>query len=166
MTVAHILVDVIGYLVWGYVFIALVATIIIYIYLLMVAKHQQNKVFMVSTANDGNNGRNQSLQSGQKREQKAARTIGVVVGVFVVCWLPLLVITLSPEEIGVSKVLNYFIFSLALCNSAINPYIYCARNSRYREAFAKLLGRKGNIDISTSGGAGVVPNVHALDLQP
>jgi histamine receptor H2 len=138
-----------------------VVTINIYIYLLIVAKREHNKVVTLSIGNDSIHG-NQNVQSGQKRELKACRTIAIVVGGFVVCWTPFLVfITSSPlPNINILQwFMMHFIFkSFAFCNSAINPYIYCARNSRYREAFKKLLGRKGNNQINAVGGGDVVLN--------
>jgi histamine receptor H2 len=145
----------------GYTFLSLVVTINIYIYLLIVAKREHNKVVTLSIGNDSIHG-NQNLQSGQKRELKACRTIAIVVGGFIICWTPFLVfITLSPlRNVNRSRsMMMYYIFkSFAFCNSAINPCIYCARNSRYREAFKKLLGRKGNNQINAVGGGGVVLN--------
>jgi histamine receptor H2 len=144
----------------GYIVVSLVVTIIIYIYILIAAKKQQSKI-------NGVHG-NQNLPSGEKREQKAARTIAIVVGVFIVCWTPFLVFAmLLRNVINSSTMLMYYclVYSLALCNSAINPYIYCARNSRYRLAFAKLLGRRGGIEFTTSGRSAAVPKVRHIQVS-
>ena len=59
------------------------------------------------------------------------------------CWVPLLVV---PRVIAsyVHNTTYFTIFTLlqilSVCNSSINPYIYCVRSRRYYEAFVKLLG--------------------------
>lgn len=75
------------------------------------------------------------------REKKAAKTIGVIVGCFIVCWAPFFTVYLlgafcsdctPPTLFGV-------FFWLGYCNSVANPIIYglCSRDFRY--AFVKIL---------------------------
>jgi len=83
---------------------------------------------------------NQQLRS-LNREKKAAKTVGVIVGFFIVCWAPFFSVYLlnaffpsrTPETL-----FDVF-FWLGYCNSVANPIIYglCSRDFRY--AFAKLL---------------------------
>ena len=77
---------------------------------------------------------------------KAAKTIAVVIGAFVACWLPFFVMVLGyahsshisfhpPDELfAVTKWLEY------LC-SCLNPIIYTCLNRTYRRAFRKLFLR-------------------------
>ena len=77
---------------------------------------------------------------------KAAKTIAVVIGAFVACWLPFFVMVLGyahsdsvpfhpPKEmVPVTKWLEY------LC-SCLNPIIYTCLNRTYRRAFRKLFLR-------------------------
>lgn len=79
------------------------------------------------------------------KERRAARTLGIIMGVFVVCWLPFFLMyvilpfcrTCCPSD----KFIN-FITWLGYINSALNPIIYTIFNLDYRRAFKKLLGMK------------------------
>ena len=92
-------------------------------------------------------------RTGFRRERKAAKTIAVILGVAIVCWVPLLVV---PRVIAsyVHNTTYFTIFTLlqilSVCNSSINPYIYCVRSRRYYEAFVKLLGLHNLVKEGTS----------------
>ncbi|XP_068081924.1 tyramine receptor 1 [Anabrus simplex] len=76
------------------------------------------------------------------KERRAARTLGIIMGVFVVCWLPFFLMYVilpfctncCPSE----KLIN-FITWLGYINSALNPIIYTIFNLDFRRAFKKLL---------------------------
>lgn len=76
------------------------------------------------------------------RERRAARTLGIIMGVFVVCWLPFfvlyLVIPFCSDCCLSGKFIN-FITWLGYINSALNPLIYTIFNMDFRRAFKKLL---------------------------
>lgn len=75
------------------------------------------------------------------KEKKAAKTVGVIVGLFVVCWTPFFSVYLSEAfcRSCTPDLLFKVFFWLGYCNSAANPVIYglCSRDFRY--AFKKLL---------------------------
>ncbi|CAK1585596.1 unnamed protein product [Parnassius mnemosyne] len=79
------------------------------------------------------------------RERRAARTLGIIMGVFVVCWLPFsvlyLVIPFCNNCCLSGKFIN-FITWLGYINSALNPLIYTIFNMDFRRAFKKLLCMK------------------------
>uniref|UniRef100_A0A4W4H0F5 5-hydroxytryptamine receptor 7 n=1 Tax=Electrophorus electricus TaxID=8005 RepID=A0A4W4H0F5_ELEEL len=80
-----------------------------------------------------------------KREQKAAATLGVVVGAFSVCWLPFFLLsTARPFVCGtecscvplwVERTLLWFGYA----NSLINPFIYAFFNRDLRTTYRNLL---------------------------
>ncbi|GCC38457.1 hypothetical protein chiPu_0016971 [Chiloscyllium punctatum] len=76
------------------------------------------------------------------REKKAAKTVGIVVGVFVLCWLPFF--TILPlgaffPSIKPSDVVFKVIFWLGYFNSCINPIIYPCSSKEFKRAFIRLL---------------------------
>jgi octopamine receptor len=75
------------------------------------------------------------------KEKKAAKTVGIIVGCFILCWAPFFTVYLIDAFCNdCTPVLLFTIFFwLGYCNSAVNPCIYalCSRDFRY--AFKKLL---------------------------
>ncbi|ELU14919.1 hypothetical protein CAPTEDRAFT_24565, partial [Capitella teleta] len=74
-------------------------------------------------------------------ERKTAKTLAVVVGCFVVCWLPFfLMYVIEPFCAGCDfhPVLKTCITWLGYCNSVINPFIYAFYNRDFRSSFWRL----------------------------
>lgn len=79
----------------------------------------------------------------QKRERKAARTLGIITGTFVVCWLPFfmlaIIMPLCKDACHYPDILLSIIGWLGYCNSLLNPLIYTIFNPDFRNAFRKIL---------------------------
>ncbi|KAK3712852.1 hypothetical protein QZH41_006945 [Actinostola sp. cb2023] len=128
------------YFMWVCMAVSLLATLGIYVYLFAIAKQHQNKIVNLNGFHLNNANINR-----QKHERKATKTIALVVGVFITFYIPFLVYPFAAVKRGEHFYQGYWwVYSLCLWNSSINPYIYCARNSRYRDAFSKLLRLKTN----------------------
>lgn len=90
--------------------------------------------------------RNQALRIGRNyaKDIKATKTIAIVIGAFVVCWMPFFVIvTLYAFEPNYDVKIEAYkaIKWLEYLNSFLNPIIYTCLNRTYRRAFKKLLLR-------------------------
>lgn len=76
------------------------------------------------------------------REKKAAKTLGVVVGMFTLCWLPFflaLPIGSFNANLRAPEVLFKVIFWLGYFNSCLNPIIYPCYNREFKLAFIRIL---------------------------
>ena len=76
------------------------------------------------------------------QNHKAIKTIGFVLGVFIVSWMPSLVVSVVDFVTAGDKCIDHrlvyivwpWIEAIAFTSSAINPWIYCFRNGEFREA--------------------------------
>ncbi|XP_033725025.1 5-hydroxytryptamine receptor 1F-like [Pecten maximus] len=78
-----------------------------------------------------------------KRERRAARTLGIITGTFIICWLPFFIVALiSPlinSKVNVPESVQNFVLWLGYLNCLLNPIIYTVFNPEFRKAFRKLL---------------------------
>ncbi|CAG12607.1 unnamed protein product, partial [Tetraodon nigroviridis] len=74
------------------------------------------------------------------REQKALKTLGIIMGTFTLCWLPFFIVNVVRvfSAAMVDQDLFVFLNWLGYVNSAFNPIIYC-RSPDFRKAFKRLL---------------------------
>ncbi|XP_059198232.1 5-hydroxytryptamine receptor 1F [Centropristis striata] len=76
------------------------------------------------------------------RERKAASTLGLIIGAFVICWLPFFVkevIVNTCDSCSTSMEMADFLTWLGYLNSLINPLIYTIFNEDFKKAFQKLV---------------------------
>ncbi|RWS12323.1 beta-2 adrenergic receptor-like protein [Dinothrombium tinctorium] len=75
-------------------------------------------------------------------ETKAIRTLGIVMGVFIVCWLPYFITYVAIPSCGdceVSFETQSVITWLGYVNSSLNPIIYAFWNKDFQNAFRRVL---------------------------
>lgn len=87
------------------------------------------------------------------RELKATKTIAIVIGAFIVCWLPSFILIVMSfwcvscfDPFITNRALSFairiiFVFVLPVMNSSLNPLIYSLFNKEFRSAFSRMLCR-------------------------
>ncbi|XP_017106759.2 5-hydroxytryptamine receptor 2A [Drosophila bipectinata] len=104
--------------------------------------HQQQQQQLSSIANPMQkvNKRKETLEA--KRERKAAKTLAIITGAFVVCWLPFFVMALTMPLCAACQisdsVASLFLW-LGYFNSTLNPVIYTIFSPEFRQAFKRIL---------------------------
>ncbi|XP_017269683.1 5-hydroxytryptamine receptor 1B [Kryptolebias marmoratus] len=75
------------------------------------------------------------------RERKATKTLGIILGAYIVCWLPFFIYTLlvATCDACLNPELFDFFTWLGYLNSLINPIIYTMSNEDFKKAFQKLV---------------------------
>ncbi|XP_072465345.1 5-hydroxytryptamine receptor 1D [Notamacropus eugenii] len=77
------------------------------------------------------------------RERKATKTLGIILGAFIICWLPFFVVSLvlpiCRDSCWFHPALFDFFTWLGYLNSLINPVIYTWFNEEFKQAFQKLI---------------------------
>lgn len=76
-----------------------------------------------------------------KRERKAAKTLAIITGAFVICWLPFFMMAvLLPiyKDLFKEYIISLFLW-LGYFNSTLNPIIYTIFSPEFRHAFKKIL---------------------------
>lgn len=105
-------------------------------------EHAQNHPQVPDCANEN------SLKTTFKKETKVLKTLSIIMGVFVFCWLPFFVLNCivpfcdmddqSESPCVSDTTFNIFVW-FGWANSSLNPVIY-AFNADFRRAFSTILG--------------------------
>ncbi|KAM8878681.1 5-hydroxytryptamine receptor 4 [Spinachia spinachia] len=84
----------------------------------------------------------QRHRNAMKRERKAAKTLGIIMGIFLVFWMPFFTVNIVDPFIEYSTevvVWDTFLW-LGYINSSLNPFLYGFFNRSFRRAFLMFMG--------------------------
>ncbi|XP_068448009.1 D(1) dopamine receptor-like [Clinocottus analis] len=112
----------------------------------------------------------QELRVSIRKETKVLKTLSIIMGVFVCCWLPFFVLNCAlpfcpgPKAPGArrgphcvsEKTFDVFVW-FGWSNSSLNPVIY-AFNADFRDAFLRLLRCRGRGRVSSAVGTAMASN--------
>ena len=101
------------------------------------------------------------------KEKKAAKTVGIIVGCFILCWLPFFTVYLLGAfcQSCTPPLLFSVFFWLGYCNSAINPCVYALFSRDFRSAFKKLIRCNCRVESRHKQQLGFVSKLHSFKLQ-
>ncbi|XP_012882290.1 PREDICTED: trace amine-associated receptor 4 [Dipodomys ordii] len=89
-------------------------------------------------------GSESNMKATSKKESKATKTLSIVMGVFVLCWMPFFILTITDPFINFSTtedLYNVFLW-LGYLNSTFNPIIYGMFYPWFRKALWMLVTGK------------------------
>ncbi|KFW66024.1 5-hydroxytryptamine receptor 5A, partial [Pygoscelis adeliae] len=80
----------------------------------------------------------------EQKEKKAALMVGILIGVFVLCWIPFFITELINPlcSCDIPPIWKSIFLWLGYSNSFFNPLIYTAFNKNYNNAFRNLFFRQ------------------------
>lgn len=128
-----------GFLLIGNVIFPFIIMIILYSKIYIIAKGHARRTEMTSS-----NLKQTRRTKNFARELKLAKTLGIVVVCFVMCWLPFEIINVmilvdEGVETCVVEIVDTVACWLAYLHSSLNPFLYAFASTDYRRAFKKLL---------------------------
>lgn len=115
-----------------------------YVNIFKMAKIQARRIRLSSLPNLAQSRLNQKRFD---KELKATKTISLVIGAFLLCWLPFFVVTLLAQycariQCDITFELIIMVKWLHYANSAMNPIIYALHNRDFRAAMQAILPGK------------------------
>ncbi|XP_035000178.1 trace amine-associated receptor 4-like [Hippoglossus stenolepis] len=119
-------------------YLPVVVMLCIYMKIFSVAQRQARSIHNTTCQST------KSRAAVSKMERKATKTLAIVMGVFLLCWLPFFLCTTvrSFSHVYVPLPLIELLSWLALSNSMLNPFIYAFFYSWFRSAFRMIISGK------------------------
>lgn len=155
-------------------YIPCIVMVSIYIRLYVYARRHVEIIRKTHTAERFHTG-NGAAKSGYKvSDHKAAVTLGIIMGVFLLCWVPFFIV--NPIAAFCSTCIPKLVFQiLTWCgyvNSCLNPIIYSIFNTEFRYAFRRILfpkcflERRNKSLYANSSAAGSRSRVNKAEYGP
>ena len=159
-----------GFLLIGNVVFPFLIMIVLYYKIYIIAKRHARRAGITTSSSS----KSSSSASYRKfaRELKLAKTLGIVVLCFVICWLPFEIINVMIlVDEGVAncyvEIADTVACWLAYLHSSLNPLLYALGTSEYRRAFKKLLFIRMEETINMEAGElNSQSNVAGKSVQP
>lgn len=111
----------------------------IYIHIFTVARKHAKQIGTGPALKQG--GSESKMKVSSKKESKATKTLSIVMGVFVMCWLPFFLMTITDPFVNFSTpedLYNAFLW-LGYFNSTFNPIIYGMFYPWFRKALRMII---------------------------
>ncbi|KAM8945540.1 trace amine-associated receptor 4-like [Pelodytes ibericus] len=127
----------------------------IYIHIFSIARQQAKMVH----CHPHNSVSNTKSKPSLKVESKAAKTLSLVMGIFILCWLPFFIVTIVDPylDFSTSEDLYNAVLWLGYFNSTLNPIIYALFYPWFQKSFGFII--TGNIFNTTSSSLHVLNKV-------
>ena len=133
-----------------------------YIYIFKVASKQCRRI-----RKDNQNSNDNTFRA--IKNFKAIKTVGLVLGVFIITWMPCLVLSIinyyyrkTDYDLCVDHKLHLvawlWVVAIVFTSSAINPFIYYFRNGEFRQAFRRNFNRLPCIHVENTLELGLEPD--------
>ena len=129
-----------------------------YMFMFKAARRQCRRMFPSENFHSSNG--NNIPRSGIMTQMKAVKTVGYIIVVYIVSWMPSLVLLVVHcyytatnhlcDDIKVDKVVWPWIEAIAFTSSAINPLIYYLRKGEFRRAFRRTFHWLPRVDEQNS----------------
>ena len=128
-----------GIIIVLYIVLPFIVTLSGYIYIVKVSRDQQLKL---------ENQAHLEREATRKVEIKVAVTYGIIIGAFMICFLPLLIGTLyqqfkDEEKKNMTRVMQ-ILSIIASISACVNPAVYTWRNREFRKAFKRIMITRKN----------------------
>ena len=112
-----------------------------------VARKQEAQVHEMAQVANTIHGQTTSSRASVRKSNKAAKTLGLITGIFLICYMPFFTVAVT-QYFHSDMIRNMpislwnFILFLTYTNSMLNPIIYTLCNDSFRKAFAKILCKR------------------------
>ncbi|KAL3864424.1 hypothetical protein ACJMK2_006108 [Sinanodonta woodiana] len=125
-------------------YIPCIVMLALYCKLYMYARQQVKSIKSTLVGNHLQDSKNSGKGTSSKvSDHKAAVTLGIIMGVFLFCWLPFFILNLIEAYCRCAPIILFQILTwLGYVNSCLNPIIYSIFNQEFRSAFKKILFQK------------------------